>query len=746
MATIQSSTSANGFDTGVLRNVKSDHAKERADQQTTKAVQELVNLIQPDRCVGDLISMDYDTAEVLIHDRLRQDVGGVPHGCLLLATRIKPDDDAFDLSDAQTSLILLRALRASALPNEVEMKQARLEAGQRATQTPDNWDEGGKTDQFTLDQMRYAGAHCRILGTFRMNINPETRVWQLEFGGDIDNFYSGQGMKAYKPAGQALELIVNFPRWEDMNADEDTTADSGPVTIGKLRYAASVRNFEAAEAVPVYITTEDLLAQRTALFGMTRTGKSNTTKTIVNAVFQLRTSDKGQKVGQLIFDPNGEYANENPQDQGCLRHVANIDDDLADDVVTYGLHPHPYDPDRKITRFNFFGDEMPRSKNPGKQELDESLHSLYQGKQIINQALREESSGYVQSFINADITAPPDADDYGVSTRYRRALFVYKSVLAAAGFEHSDTELSTEGLFNDQIRNAMRDEQEMSKYVGYMGGEGNKNRMPWDMAQNFCRAFSEWVGSNAFKKVDSEHKKDRNWSDDRFLGLLRIFENTRGLAIIQKTRQWHSLDSATDYAEDIINHIRAGKLVIFDQALGDPEMNEQAATRIMQGIFAAQQRAFVSPEPDKATGGFKRPPPVIIYVEEAHTLLPKGSEVDTTNIWARVAKEGAKFNIGLVYSTQEPSTIQTNILKNTENWFIAHLNNTDETRQLSKYNDFSDFTDSITKVNETGFLRVRTLSSPYTLPVQINKFVAPTSRVEPEVRTQAATLFDQQLR
>ena len=664
--------------------------------------------------------MDYNTAEVLIHDRLRQEVGGVPHGCLLLASRLRieeAEDRVLDLNDAQTSLILLRALGASPLPNDIEMKSARLEAGQRAAQTPDNWDEGGRTDQFTLHQMRFAGAHCRILGTFRMHYKSESGDWQLEFGGDIDNFYAGQGMKVYKPAGRALEQIANFTQGESMVSE--------PVQVGKLRYAASIRDLDTPESVPVSLMAEDLLAQRTALFGMTRTGKSNTTKTIASAVFRLRTAEIGLKVGQLIFDPNGEYANENSQDQGCLKNIANIRDDLSCDVVTYGLHPHPNDPKRNITKFNFFGDAMPSGKNPGKQELDEALQSLYQGKQVINEALRDETGGYIKSFINADITAPPDVDGFGVSTRYCRALFVYKSILVAAGFESPGTGINTNGLFNNDLVKLMESTDSMKSYAQ---GLRNGDRMPWDMAQNFCREFSEWIASNEFKAFDKSYAQDRNWSDDRFLGLLRIFENTRGLAVIQQARQWHGLNQVTDYAEDIVDHILEGRLVIFDQSLGDPEMNEQAATRIMWQIFASQQRAFVNPEREKETGELKKPPPVIIYVEEAHTLLPKGSETDTTNIWARVAKEGAKFNIGLVYSTQEPSTIQPNILTNTENWFIAHLNNTDETRQLSKYNDFADFTDSIIKVNETGFLRVRTLSSPYTIPVQIGLFTAPMAR------------------
>ena len=80
----------------------------------------------------------------------------------------------------------------------------------------------------------------------------------------------------------------------------------------------------------------------------------------------------------------------------------------------------------------------------------------------------------------------------------------------------------------------------------------------------------------------------------------------------------------------------------------------------------------------------------------------------------------------MVYSTQEPSSIQTNILKNTENWFIAHLNNTDETNQLNKFNDFKDFANSIINVSEVGLVKMRTRSSYFTIPVQMNKFEAPS--------------------
>lgn len=164
--TIEESTASRTVGDNLLPGIKADSDREMENRYADEAVRELIGFLDPNRNVGDLISMDYDTAEVLIHDRLRQDVGGVPHGCLLLATRIRPDDEALDPREPQTSLILLRTLKASSLPNDVEMKHARLAAGQRAAQTADNWDEGNRTDQFTLDQMRYAGHIVGFWGRF----------------------------------------------------------------------------------------------------------------------------------------------------------------------------------------------------------------------------------------------------------------------------------------------------------------------------------------------------------------------------------------------------------------------------------------------------------------------------------------------------------------------------------------------------------------------------------------------------
>ncbi len=698
-------------------------ASELSRNTKKDAEQELARMVSSDQYVGDLITLNYEHADILVHDTQRNRANGIPHGCLLLATRITTADLATRSLPNDPSLLLIRVSESTKLRSDADLEIARLEAVKRANDTDRTYDESGHTDQFTLNMLRYSGIRCRILGTFRACQSGRDGEWMVHFGSDISNFNAGQGMKIYKPSGSSLEHIVNRRRIEK--------GSSSARRVGRLRYSAAIMEADAPEAVPISIRASDFIAQRTALFGMTRTGKSNTTKTIAKALFELRSESAGVKVGQLIFDPNGEYANDNPQDQGCLRNLQYERPQYEGEVQTYGSHPHPHDKDRNITKFNFYGSQEPLSPPTSEEalkEVEELLHSLYQGKEIIDDALSEETAGYVTEFRNArldDIRGASGAIGHGEYTRFRRRLFVYRCILVKAGFQPPEWLPTADRMFNSEIKRLMQNSEDMQQYVSLLGERGG--RMPWDVAGNFVQAFAQWTSTSEFKRFDREYadKHDgRNWADSHLKGLLRIYDNTRGLATTGNVRVWHDLGSDEDYAEAVVRQVREGKLVIVDQLLGEPDMNRQAAARIVLRLFKAQQQNFVNARVDDETGEIVQPPHVIIYAEEAHTLLPRSSEDDNTNVWARIAKEGAKFNIGMVYSTQEPSSIQTNILKNTENWFIAHLNNTDETNQISKFNDFKDFAASIRNVSEKGLVKMRTQSSYFTLPVQIDEFTA----------------------
>ena len=696
--------------------------------QSARAGRILGNLLDADLCIGDLLSLNYQDAQVLVHDYARQKVRGLPHGSFLVASRLRPDaKEALSAEDEETCLILLRIIGDCPLPNAREMEEFRFQAGMRATDSGDPWDHPSRLDDWTKNNLSFGGYRCRVLGTFRMKVGPDQQ-YRFTFGGDLVNYYSGRGMKAYKPVSNLLSRIVNYQK----TAGATNLGETGRIRVGRVRFAASeVGVAEASDNVPVEVDPADFVSRRTFYGGMSRGGKSNAMKITARAVYLLRKQNTRARVGQLIFDPNGEYANDNVQDGASIKSIYEQVPNAfrQNEITTYGLNEHPNDPHRKIVKINFFGSEVTNWSDV--DHVRQALDQLIVGKTIIDSQLHGDDRNYIKSFRDTLIEAPASLQDRGDQVRFRRIVEVYRSTLHAAGLRApSPNGPRIKGLFSEDLRAAMKANGcngEAQRRVKAAADALGEDKPSWDSFVEACKGLQTFIEEkdSGYGSFDSTYRKKhagRAWADDALKNVLAIYRYPNGVVQFRNMRKQHSSQATRDYAAEIVDDLRAGKLVVFDQSTGDPDQNVNAAERILWAIFNRQKQDFVEPRED-SEGNLVPPPPIMVYLEEAHNLLPaSGGKDELKTIWARTAKEGSKYQIGMVLATQEPSSVMPAILKNTDNWFIAHLNNSDEVRAIAKFYDFEDYAHQIKSITDPGFVRMRTLSNPFTIPVQIDLF------------------------
>lgn len=647
--------------------------------------------------VGRPYALNYERADILINDYWKQKVGGIPQGCLLIAFYQNPND-------ATTSeALLLRAIGPSSLPTDGDVISAMVEYYKDNLETAGS---GTKLDEFTRWEFSFSGLECRILGTFYKYGGGE----EVEFGADVENFYSANNYKVYKATGPVLKYIVN------QRSGDEIAGNLNEFELGEVRYSSSRRfGRESKDKVPVYINSKDFIGKRTALFGMTRTGKSNTVKIIIQATEEISDKARNRKlphvpavstelvgifdpfmqdgapkypIGQLIFDINGEYANPNMQDGGTA-----IFELFKDKTVRYSVIEKP---DFKVMKVNFFSD-------------------IESGFDLIRSFLGHDTADYVSSFTSIDLTEP-EANDSSAKTRYERKRAAYLCCLFRAGFTVPDGFKVHFHSSEELIRNQIVPEC------------NTKAGVPLETAATWFDNL--WQNSDHQYFADYKKKNNgKDWIDEDLKALLVFLSRKKkstGNAIIsgfQKLKNsqiqgLHTTFLEKPFQDEIIESLRKGMIVIVDLSQGDPTVQNLYSERICRGLFADSMSRFVRNIPNNF---------VQFYFEEAHNLFPKKEDKDLSQIYNRIAKEGAKLNLGMIYATQEVSSISANILKNTQNWFIAHLNNEDETRELKKYYDFNDFVESLVRFsakNDKGFVRMKTYSNPFVVPVQIRRFTA----------------------
>ena len=610
--------------------------------------------------IGHPFYLGYEKASVLVSDAWKHRVKGIPQGAFLLAF--------YDGEKGVEEALLLRALVPTKLPTDNDIVSSMIEYYKEGTDISGRAgnENSSKLDDFTRYEFSFSGLECKVLGSFYRveKVIDEEKRFITEFGADIENFYSANNYSVYKATGKVLKKIVN------QREDEAIAGNENEFRIGKVRYSSS-RRFQLEEpVVEVYISPKDFIGKRTALFGMTRTGKSNTVKKIIEATVEISKkapqihlpdsmpkdispfTNKGaptHPVGQIIFDVNGEYANPNLQDEGTAIYEL-----YKNDVTRYSVLEKP---NFKVMKVNFY------------TEIDagfELIRSYLENKKV--------NVDYVDNFGAVDLSQPENADgDFSVLTRLGRIRSAYLCCLYKAGFK-LPTSFSVKFSGVKEINEAVR-----------------KNGIDPSKGISLQEATSwfEWIWKNYdenefFKKYEND--KGHEWADDDLKALLIFLSgykkpgeknSVNGYTKI-RTRELHDLHtniSSKSFSDEIPELLRKGKIVIVDLSQGSETVQNIYSERICRSIFSDSMGRFVNNSPNNF---------IQFYFEEAHNLFPKKEEKDLSGIYNRLAKEGAKLHLGMTYATQEVSSISSNILKNTQNWFIAHLNNEDEIKELKK--------------------------------------------------------------
>lgn len=600
--------------------------------------------------VGHLYDLDYDTTNVLVNDHHKNAVKGVPHGCFLIAIYTN------EIAGNKTEGILLRVIGVADIPQKKEIIESITDSYIAQKEARRELDP----DNYTKSFYQWNGLKCRVLGTFFLDKDKN-----LCFGTDIENFIGAHNYKVYKPQKNELNIIIN----ENVEMEENQAREQ----FGKLRYSSSKSYDEEGKYAPeVYLRTNDIIARRSAFFGMTRMGKSNTIKIIISAIEKLNQSkDKDEKIGQIVFDINGEYTFSNEQDKGSIYEK------FSNNVTRFSTslkkaHQHS---DVKAVQYDFYKDET----------LEESFNLLCDEIALI------KTADYFKDFRSIDMF--DESDDREAKSARDRKRAIYKCILYMARFEQSpDYKLK---FYRFTLQDSTKDEQDKKENKPHEG----------ITIKEACKYFENLD----FKEVSDKYKQDK-----QYLALLKVFQakSVSGYRALMDLKTLHSLQGGNDYKKEIDLALREGKIVLVDLSTASSQTQEKYIERLCRYIFGNSMEKFTNEE---------TPDYIQMYFEEAHNIFPKDDK-DLTNIYNRLAKEGAKLKIGISYSTQEVSSIAPSILKNTQNWFISHLNNKDEVKTLEKYYDFADFSQSIIRNSDKGFARVKLFSNNFIIPVQIDKF------------------------
>ena len=423
------------------------------------------------RFVGYVLDLSYEGARIITNDTYKLMVGGIPRGSFLI---LVPSN----FNNTQPHFSLLRVKGVSATPLTQQVQQTYFEMHKRSMPELDLW---------TQADLQWGALECDVLGMFYADPN---KVDKLAFSGDVNNVVSAHRYEVYAPDEEILSLIVN-----------GTVRNEHLETIGRLRTMECMFEADKQQSynIPVQISMRDFMGCRTAMFGKTRLGKSNVVKLIAQGM--LDATKETNNVGQLIFDINGEYANDSNQDNVSLRSAN------PDRCEVYALTQRSGTPS-KLLKLNFY-----ENASACKDILGTLLESA------------GRNSAYITAFSSVILPTPEEMNEMDIREKIHaiRRIQIYWAILKEAGYAVDEAKLkSLRYMYANSVK-ALEPHFD-AKIREQVYGRGNVPEQPTTLDEivDELRAFVNCLRNNDNDQDKAFGKKVFEKDDEMLLCLLNL--------------------------------------------------------------------------------------------------------------------------------------------------------------------------------------------------------------------------------
>lgn len=438
---------------------------------------------------------------------------------------------------------------------------------------------------------------------------------------------------------------------------------------------------------PISISIDEFFNIHSAVLGNSGSGKSNTIAHIIQTIYRKKeNSAQGSKL--IIFDVNGEYKQAFTKDlndeivvkyfKPNLRQI-NSEEDIEEFFMPHFL--------MSLDEWSAFLLATDATQRPFWDKVLQESYKFYK----ISTSSEEDSKRFINylryklCMLLDSVLSQADTDTSRITTAGALILKIQDIINSNQALKEK---CQTEGLYSDI--------QTLHSSCSITFGQNH------DKLANAVKTVNIKIDYNEIQKIFDEKLKDGEFFDYKFLKIsaemILLEEDARGNRLMRgyTSTMLNRLDYfiyntdckfMREIPNDVINvdtyfkylwgDVSSAKtqLVIIDTSELGLDVLETLTSVVSRLIFS-QRKELVGDE--------RRKNPVHLILDEAHRYIKKDYKyLLRENIFERIAREGRKYSLYLLISSQRPSELSETVLSQCSNFIIHRIQNEVDMRYIN---------------------------------------------------------------